>query len=134
MIVQVSEGEPIFRSLDNSSEARDMSFILPLSLGSFQLRHHGIVTCGKQIYPFVPHSHANFHFWCFRTFVLLSPPWLLSFWILIQDPLSIVSFCVRDTLILTHGQRKNLTISFILMGLSMCFLIHIFPLGDFDSF
>ena len=47
MIVQVEEGEPRFQSLDNSSEAEDMSFILPLPLGGFQLRHHGIVTYGK---------------------------------------------------------------------------------------
>ena len=47
--------------------------------------------------------------------------WLLSFWILIQPPLSIVSFCVRYILILTHWQRITLEISFTLMWFSMCF-------------
>ena len=61
MIVQFQEGEPGFQSLDNSSEAKDMSFILPLPLGAFQLRYHRIVTYVKQIYPFVPHSHAILH-------------------------------------------------------------------------
>ena len=62
-----------------------------------------------------------FTFWCFWTFVLLSPPWLLSFWILVQAPLSIVSFCVRDILILTHGRRRTLAILFTVMWFSMCF-------------
>ena len=52
-----------------------MRFILPLSLGSFQLRHPKIVTYGKPIYPFVPYSHAILHvFVLLDFFVLLSPP------------------------------------------------------------
>ena len=38
-----------------------MKFILPLPLSGFQLRHYRIVTYGKQIYLFVPHSHAILH-------------------------------------------------------------------------
>ena len=53
--------------------------------------HHRIGAYGKQKYSFVPHSHAIFTlFLCFRTFVLFHMSLLtcLSYWILIQDPLS----------------------------------------------
>ena len=71
--------------------------LLPLSLGSFQLGHHRIVTYGKQRYSFVPHSHDILHFFlCFWTFVLFESSSFLSLWIFIQAPLSIASFCVRD--------------------------------------
>ena len=74
-----------------------MNLILPLSLGSFQLRHHRIVTHGKQKYSFVPHSHAIWHFCVFADlFVVLSPPHAFLSKYLVQAPLSIVSFCVRD--------------------------------------
>ena len=43
----LKKGEPGFQSIDNSSEVEDMNFILPLTLGSFQLIHHMIVTYGK---------------------------------------------------------------------------------------
>ena len=109
-----------------------MSFILPLPLGGFQIRHHRIVTYGKHIYLFVPHSHANLHFLMLLDFSPFESSWLLSFWILIQAPLSIVSFCVRDILILTHGQRRTLAISFILMWFSTCFDTYCF-LGYFES-
>ena len=78
-----------------------MSFIfLPLSWSSFQLRNHRIVTYGKHIYSFVPHFHAILHFWCFCPFVLFWVP-LHAFFLkfLIQVPLSIVSFCVKDIFI-----------------------------------
>ena len=69
---------------------------LPLPLGSYQLRHHMIVTYGKQKYSFVPHSRAILHFCAFGLLsFLLSPPFCLLLEILIQTPLSIVSFCVR---------------------------------------
>ena len=73
---------------------------------SFWLGHHRIVTDGKQHYPFVPHSPANY------TFVLLE---LYFFWVLnllsflnfIQALLSIMSFCVRDVFNfqLTNGEE-----------------------------
>ena len=47
--------------LNNSFEAKYVRFIC-LSLGSFQLGRHRIVTDSKQYNPFVPHSHANLHF------------------------------------------------------------------------
>ena len=47
--------------LNNSFEAKYVRFIC-LSLVSFQLGHHRIVTDSKQYNPFVPHSHANLHF------------------------------------------------------------------------
>ena len=53
--------------------------------------HHRIGAYCKQKYSFVPHSHAIFTlFLCFRTFVLFHMSLLtcLSYWILIQDPLS----------------------------------------------
>ena len=54
-----------------------MNFILPLPLDRFQIRFHGIVTDGEQIYSFVPHSHAILHFFlCLWTFV---PLWVLLF-------------------------------------------------------
>ena len=70
-------------------------FILTLSLGSFQLRHHMIVTHGKHKYSFVPHSHATWHFSFveFLSFWVLLIPFFLNF---IQPLLSIVSLCVRD--------------------------------------
>ena len=75
-----------------------MNFIfLPLSSGSSHLGHHRIVTYGKQKYLFVPHSHAILHFCAFGLLsFLLSPPFCLLSEIFNSDPLSIVSFCVRD--------------------------------------
>ena len=67
------------QSQDNSFEAKDMSFIfLPLSSSSFHLRHHRIVTYGKQKYSFVPHSHAILHFCAFGLLSFpLGPPFCL---------------------------------------------------------
>ena len=91
---------PRFQSQDNSFEAMKMSFIfLLLSSSSFQLRHHRIVTYGKEKYSFVPHSHPILHFFVLLDFfVLLSPPHAFLSEFFIQAPLSIVSFCVRDVI------------------------------------
>ena len=104
MIVQFRKWELRLQSQDNSFKAKDMSFILfiyfslhlPLSSSSFQLRHHRIVTYGKQKYSFVPHSPAILHFCASGIFCPFESSSCLSFWIFIQAPLSIVSFCVRD--------------------------------------
>ena len=108
-----------------------MSFILPLSLGSFQLGHHKIVTYGKHKYSFVPHSHAILHifsFWTFLFFWVLLMPFFLNF---IQAPLSIVSFCVRDVfLFLAHGRRRNFG-NFILIWFSTLFWYILLSLGVF---
>ena len=46
---------------------------------------HRIVAYGKQKYSFVPHSHATL---ALLSLLYMSPPACLSYWILIQDPLS----------------------------------------------
>ena len=105
-----------------------------LSLGIFQLRHHMIVTYGKHKYSFVPHFHAILHFSCFWTFFsFLSPPTCLSFWIFIQAPLSIVSFCVRYVFNfhLTDGEELW---QFCTHMVQYFILIHIAFLGYFDSY
>ena len=126
--------KPRFQSLDNSFEAKNMSFILPLSLSSFHLRHHRMVTYGKQIYPFIPHSHAILHLLVLLDFCpLLSPHACLLFEILIQAPLSIVSFCVRDVFNfqLTDGEEL-LEIQYLYGSTSV--LIHNAFIGAFDSY
>ena len=107
---------------------------LPLSSGSFQLRHHRIVTYGKQKYSFVPHFHAILHFWCFWTFVLSwvpLPAFFMKF--LIQAPLSIVSFCVRDVLIFQLTDGEELWQSCTHMVQYLLWYIFLFW-GDFDSY
>ena len=91
MIVQVGEsGNQDFSSPCNYVEARWWVSILILSSCSWQLGHHRIVAYGEQKYSFVPHSHAILALLCLWTFVPfhMSPPTCLSYWILIQDPLS----------------------------------------------
>ena len=109
-----------------------MKFILLLLSDCFQLRHHRIVTDGEQIYSFVPHSHAILH--SFDASGLLSF-WVLhdcfSFWILVQAPLSIVSFCVRDILISTHGRRRTFEQSYSNWFCSVCLFDVCFLPGSF---
>ena len=136
IIVQVKKkkGNQDFKVSITLSEAKSMSFVLPMSLSSFHIRHHRIVTYGKHIYPFVPHSHAILHFYAvglFCPFWVLLHAFLFEFFI--QDPLSIVSFCVRDVFNfhLTDGEElwqscTNMVQYFV--------LIHITFLGDFDSY
>ena len=72
-------------------------------------------------------------FFCFWTFCPFETSLCLSFWIFIQAPLSIVSFCVRDVFNfpLTNGEelRKSCT-----NMVQYFVLIHIAFLGDFDSY
>ena len=112
-----------------------MKFILPLPLDRFQLRHHRIVTNGEHVYSFVPHSHAILQ--SFDASILLSflsPPRSLSFWNLVQDPLSIVSFCVWDLFISTHEQRRTFKQSYSNWFCSICVFYICFLSGRLDSF
>ena len=111
-----------------------MSFILPLSLGSFQLRHHKIVTHGKHKYSFVPHSHAILHFCVFvNFFVLLSPPHAFLFGFFIQAALSIVSFCVRDVFNFQLMDGEELLAILYSYDSVLCFDTYCF-LRSFDSY
>ena len=132
IIVQVKEkGEPGFQSMDNSFEANSMSFVLPLSLSSFQLRHHKMITYGKQIYPFVPHSHTILHFLCFWTFI---PFWVLlfSFFLNFNSGSSIhsVLLCERYFNFNSRTEKNFWAILFKLILFSMYFDI-CFLLGRF---
>ena len=60
--------------------------------------------------------------------------WLLSFWILIQAPLSIMSFCVRDILLSAHGWRKTFEQSYPNWFYSVCHFDICFLSGRLDSF
>ena len=105
-----------------------MSFILPLSLGSFQLGHHWIVTYGKHKYSFVPHSHAILHF-----LFLLSPPYGFLSEFFIQTPLSIVSFCVKDVFNFQLTDVKEILVILYSYDSVLCFDTYCFLMSFFTQ-
>ena len=108
---------------------------LPLSLGSFQLGHHRIVTYGKQKYSFVPHSHAILCFLCFWTFVLSFEsscmPFFLNFLFRLLYPYC--PFVWEMYWFLAHGWRRTLAILY-LYGSALCFDTHCFLRRFLDSY
>ena len=112
-----------------------MSFIfLPLSSGSFQLGHQRIVTYGKQKYSCVPHSHVILHFCVFGLFVLCESSCMTFFLkFLIQAPLSIVSFCVRDVFNFHLMDGEEILAILYSYDSVLCFDTYCF-LRSFDSY
>ena len=111
-----------------------MRFILFLSIGSFWLGHHRIVTYGKDHCSFVPHSHANCTFVPFWTFVLLSPPSAFLFEFYSGSSIHSVLLCERRIYFSSHERRGTFgNLKFML--LILCFDMY-FPLGvlTLDSF
>ena len=102
-----------------------MRFVLPLSLGSFYLGHHMIVTYGKQHYSFVPHSHANCTFCAVWTFILLSPPSAFLSEFYSSSSIHSVLLCERRIYFSAHGRRRtfgNLKFMFLILFFDMyCF-------------
>ena len=98
-----------------------MSFILPLSSGSFQLGHHRIITSvNRNIHLFlIPMPFCTFC--AFGLFVLLSPPHAFISEFFIQAPLSIVSFCVRDVCNFQLTDGEEILAIFQSYGLVLCF-------------
>ena len=97
----------IFESPNKYFEAQQVSFILPLSLGSFQLGRHRIVTYAKQKCSFVPHSHASYTSVPFETFVLLSPPYAFLLEFYSSSSIHSVLLCERCIYFSTHGRRRT---------------------------
>ena len=87
--------------------SRWVSFYLGLRVASI-LDTTGLWHMVNKKYSFFPHSHAILHLLCLWTFCPLESSSCLSFWIFIQAPLSIVSFCVRDVFNLQLTDREEL--------------------------